>query len=147
MNDRGRVIIIPDERKIIQDEYQKKINKSHLEALREFSNIYKLGYDFQNGDYQTAPILLGEEGHLILKTLDDSKTAIFYMPELVTERQIMWLEYNGVDYRNYDLIGAFLLNGTEEPDQITGYLNVIKEARKRNRKYMKEVDGNVLYKI
>ena len=41
MNDRGRVIIIPDERKIIQDEYQKKINKSHLEALREFSNIYK----------------------------------------------------------------------------------------------------------
>ena len=57
---------------------------------------------------------LARDGHLILKTIDDQKTAIFYIPEVVTNRQIEWFEYNKFELLHNDLIGAFSINSDEE---------------------------------
>lgn len=88
MIERGKVTIVPDENQILLDEYTKEINKSHLEAFIDFSNKFKLGYNFTSDDYQYAPEQLARDGHLILKTIDDQKTAIFYISEVVTNRMV-----------------------------------------------------------
>ena len=88
MIERGKVTIVPDENQILLDEYTKEIKKNHLEAFIDFSNKFKLGYNFTSDDYQYAPEQLARDGHLILKTIDDQKTAIFYIPEVVTNRMV-----------------------------------------------------------
>lgn len=148
MTERGKVTIIPDENQILVDEYTKDINKNHLEAFIDFSNKFNLGYSFTNNDYQYAPEQLARDGHLILKTIDGQKTAIFYIPKVVTDRQVEWFEYNKFDFLHADLIGAFSINGDEEEsEQIYGLAEINKEIKRKNILYRKEVDNNVGKKI
>ena len=51
MNERGNVIIIPDENQILTREYKKEIFQNHLEAFIAFADKFKLGYHFSNDDY------------------------------------------------------------------------------------------------
>lgn len=46
MSKRGKLYIIPDENQIIEEEFSRYVSKEHLEGLIEFSDKYKLGYDF-----------------------------------------------------------------------------------------------------
>lgn len=148
MTERGKVTIIPDENQILADEYTKNINKNHLEAFIDFSNKFNLGYSFTYNDYQYAPEQLARDGHLILKTIDGQKTAIFYIPKVVTDRQVEWFEYNKFDFLHADLIGAFSINGDEEEsEQIYGLAEINKEIKRKNILYRKEVDNNVGKKI
>ena len=99
----------------------------------------KLGYNFTSDDYQYAPEQLARDGHLILKTIEDQKTAIFYIPKVVTNRQIEWFEYNKFELLHNDLIGAFSINSDEEKsEQIYGLSEINKEIRRKNILYRKE---------
>ena len=113
-----------------------------------FSKKFNLGYNFTSDDYQYALEQLARDGHLILKTIDDQKTAIFYIPEVVTNRQIEWFEYNKFELLHNDLIGAFSINSDEEElEQIYGLSEIKKEIRKKNILYRKEVENHVGKKI
>lgn len=148
MIERGKVTIIPDENQILLDEYAKNIEKSHLEVFIDFSKKFNLGYHFTNDDYQYAPEQLARDGHLILKTIDDQKIAIFYIPKVVTNRQIEWFEYNKFELLHNDLIGAFSINSDEEESkQIYGLSEINKEIRRKNILYRKEVENHVGKKI
>ena len=148
MIERGKVTIIPDENQILLDEYTKNIEKSHLEAFIDFSKKFNLGYSFADDDYQYASEQLARDSHLILKTIDDQKTAFFYIPKVVTDRQIEWFEYNKFELLHNDLIGAFSINGDEEEsEQIYGLSEINKEIKRKNVLYRKEVDNNVGKKI
>lgn len=144
----GKVIIIPDEDKILQEKYEKPIIKSHLEAFQDFSDKFKLGYNFSLDDYQYAPLELANQGHLILKELDKSNISIFYIPRRVTKRQLSWIEYNKMNFVDKNLVGAYSLTyEDDEPDQINGITDIVNEMRKKYKKYEKEVDENVGKKI
>ena len=147
MIERGKVTIVPDENQILLDEYTKEINKSHLEAFIDFSNKFKLGYNFTNDDYQYAPEQLARDGHLIVKTIDDQKTAIFYIPEVITDRQMEWFDYHKYDFMKDDLVGAFSMKKGASADQIYGLEDIAKEVRKKYNMYGKEDDKNVGKKI
>lgn len=148
MIERGKVTIVPDENQILLDEYTKEIKKTHLEAFIDFSNKFKLGYNFTRDDYQYAPEQLARDGHLILKTIEDQKTAIFYIPKVVTNRQIEWFEYNKFELLHNDLIGAFSINSDKEKsEQIYGLSEINKEIRRKNILYRKEVENHVGKKI
>ncbi len=148
MYEHGKVIIIPDENKILQEKYEKPIIKSHLEAFQDFSDKFKLSYNFSLDDYQYAPLELANQGHLILKLLDNNDTSIFYIPRRVTERQLSWIEYNKMDFVNKNLVGAYSLTyEDDEPDQINGISDIVNEMRRKYKKYEKEVDENVGKKI
>lgn len=148
MHEQGKVIIIPDEEKIIQDKYEQGIIKNNLEAFQDFSDKFKLGYNFSLGDYQDAPLELANQGHLIVKELGVNDITIFYIPRKITERQLTWMEYNKMEFLNKNLVGAYSLTFEEdEPEQISGITDIVNEIRKKYKRYKKEVDENVGKKI
>lgn len=145
MNDRGSVIIIPNEN-IIEDNYfEKVIVMNHLEGFQEFSDKYNLGYQFSNGDYQEAPIKIAKDGHLIIKTIKDMGVAIFYIPQVITKRQLEWLNDNIGNYMYIQKTDGFAINGeNEEIDRVHGYYNLTNVLRERSKLYIeKEGERNV----
>lgn len=148
MRERGRVIIIPNEKKIKEECFEQEIVMNHLEALDEFVRKYRLPYHFTEGDYQKAPIDIAKDGHMIIKTVEDQGIAIFYLPNRVTNRQMDWLENNKFLFFKDNLIGAYVIDeNEEEPDQISGLLEIIQEAKRKNKKYRKEEEENVRKEI
>lgn len=144
--ERGKVIIIPDENKILQDYYEKSIVSSHLEAYQDFSDKFKLGYNFTPSDYQTAPITIAEDGHLSVKTVEDNKAVlVIYVPRVITDRQINWYYKNVDTFNKYSVVGAFAVD-IKEPIEDLNDIN--KLINKRNMLYeRKEDDVNVRQKI
>lgn len=145
MNDRGSVIIIPSEDKIEDNYFEKKIVMNHLEGFQEFSNKYNLGYQFSNDDYQEAPIKIAKDGHLIVKTIKDMGVALFYIPEVITKRQLEWLNQNITDYAFVGTVEGFAVNGdNEEIDEVHHYYNLTNILRERSKLYIeKEGEKNV----
>ena len=92
VNNRGKVIIIPNEEQILQETFIRdvKLGESHTKYLQEFSDIYSLGYSFKLDDYQTAPCQIAEEGHSILKSEDSVSLMVLYIPLIVSNRQYNW---------------------------------------------------------
>ena len=45
---RGKVVIIPDERQILADSFERDVyyGEDHVEVYQEFSDKYRLGYSF-----------------------------------------------------------------------------------------------------
>lgn len=145
MNDRGSVIIIPNEN-IIEDNYfEKVIVMNHLEGFQEFSNKYNLGYSFSLDEYQEAPIQIAKDGHLIIKTIKDMGVAIFYIPQVITKRQLEWLNDNIGNYMYIQKTYGFAINGeNEEIDRIHDYYNLTNVLRERSKLYIeKEGERNV----
>ena len=137
MNDRGKVIIIPDENKILKESYEKEIIMNHLEAYQDFSDKFRLGYHFNDGDYQEAPIQIARDGHMSIKTIDDAGLFVIYIPELVTDRQINWFYKNMDQYSTYQTSGAYAI-WKEGTKTIEGIQETLKELNKRNMLYEKK---------
>ena len=133
----GKVHIIPSD-DILEDDFEKDIYLKHQEAMQEFSNKYNLGYHFKDGDYHDAPCELARLGHCVIKTENNVNTFIAYLPEIITDRQRKWFEYN---YRLSDhvMYGAFSLyhdeNSNEEFKQITGKMEIMQEVINKNKLY------------
>ena len=144
--ERGKVIIIPNENKILADYYEKNISMNHLEAYQEFSDKYKLGYHFRVEDYQNAPIVIAKEGHMSFKTTEESNLLIIYLPQTITSRQIEWFYKNKEKYSS-QTIGAFSI----EKDSIKTLKNMLEIEKVINKKYMlyerKEEEENVRKEI
>ena len=119
----------------------------HAQSFQDFSDKFKLGYNFSLDDYQDAPLELANQGHLIVKKLGVNDITIFYIPRRITERQLTWMEYNKMDFLNKNLVGAYSLTFEEEPEQISGITDIVNEIRKKYKRYQKEVDENVGKKI
>jgi sugar phosphate isomerase/epimerase len=147
----GSIYIIPDEEKILQEEFHRKVISNHLDCLKEFSDTYKLGYKFRIEEYQDAPCFIARDGHLVIKEVNDSGLVVCYLPINITDRQITWMQDHKQFIENHKLIGAFLIDDMKNPtnsNHVTGFENVMKEVVKRNMLYnRKEVDENVRKKI
>ena len=109
MFNRGKLWIIPND-DIMLPLYFKDISEgvSHLNELQEFSDRFKLGMKFSPDDYQEAPISIAKMGNLVIKSDDDSKVLIFYVPRDVTNRQLEFFLNNEMIFNNeYSKIGGF----------------------------------------
>ena len=146
MNNRGKVIIIPNEEQILQETFIRdvKLGESHTKYLQEFSDIYSLGYSFKLDDYQTAPCQIAEEGHLILKSEDSVSLMVLYLPLIVSNRQYNWLYQNLDKLEKYTQINAYSLQNVENKmcwSIVHGLKNIMLESSKKNllkRKGMKK---------
>ena len=130
---RGKVWIIPND-DILQPLYFDEVNSgiSHLKAFQEFADKFQLGMKFTNDDYQKAPMDIASCGHLVIKSDDDSKILIFYIPKNVTDRQLEFFSSNELEFNNkYSMIGSYSL---EEDEVVTkkGILEIRKELTKKN---------------
>lgn len=148
---KGSVYIIPDENKILEEEFYHEVIKDHLEAFVKFSKKYKLGYEFSEEDSQLAPFIIASEGHLVIKTEDDSGLIVCYIPIVVTDRQNNWIHSNSNKFEKYTFIGGFGLNSDANHDEslrIKGLDNIMRVCDKRNINYeKKEVDNYVGKKV
>lgn len=140
---RGSVYIIPDENQILDDCFYKEIEKSHLSAIKEFSDYYHLGYKFGDDEYHEAPCILALDGHLVVKIENSCSNALIYIPEVVTDRQNIWLHNERENLLKFSIIGGFKLNKADGIDNLEGIMgldNIIKEADRRNIIYNKRKD-------
>ena len=140
---RGSVIIIPSEDKIEDNYFKADIDMNHLDGFQEFSNKYNLGYSFSLDEYQEAPIQIAKDGHFVIKTIKDLDVAIFYIPEVVTKRQVEWLNDNIEQFRFFQKIGGFSIENNDlEPERIHGYYNLTNKI-KEHISNIKEGERNV----
>lgn len=137
---RGCVYIIPDENQILDDCFYREIEKSHLSAIKEFSYYYNLEYEFGKDEYHEAPCMLALDGHLVVKIENTCSNVILYIPEVVTDRQNIWLHNQRENFLNYSTIAGFKLNkedGIYNAKEMLGLDNIIREADRRNIIYGK----------
>lgn len=147
----GKLYVIPDENKILEECFKREVIKEHLSALQEFSDKYSLGYSFMSDDYQQAPCMLALDGNLIVKTEEETSLAVCYLPEIVTDRQAMWLSTNENLLSNYSMVGGYKVdkeNDSPSFGKMHGIDEIIKESNRRNLYYNRgKEDSNVGKKI
>lgn len=134
MFNRGKVWIIPND-DIMQPLYYQEVNEgvAHLTALQEFSDKFQLGMNFKLDDYQEAPIDIAQCGNLVIKSDDDSKVLLFYIPEKVTDRQLEFFLNNEMNFNNtYSKIGGFSLENKEVKME-RGIMEIRKLLTKKNK--------------
>ena len=118
-----------------------KKDEHHLKYMQEFSDTYNLGYKFANDDNNIAPVMLTLDGNLVVKTsFEYMKMAIFYIPELVTNRQKEWLDNNIRRFENCDYVGfsniSLLENGKLREERVENIEQEIDIIKKRNENYL-----------
>ena len=109
-------------------------------GIQEFSDIYKLGYQFKKEEYQDAPCTLAKDGFLIVKTVEDAGILIFYVPEFISDNQCMWYSENMMLFSKYSTIGAYLVK-----DDGNGYHIDEKSDINVNQLYLILNQKNMLY--
>lgn len=136
MNHRGKLLVIPNEEKILQEFFEWKVEqgKSHTLGLQKFSDIYSLGYQFEEEDYQKAPCDIAASGHMVIKTEEDSSLVIFYLPEKVTDRQYNYIYNHQSELCSYVQVNGYSLKVEETViwDKVHGIHEIMKEAMKKN---------------
>lgn len=116
MNERGTLWIVPDESQILSSLFEKRIGNgmSHTLGMKEFVNTYKIDLDIKENDYHNAPCMIAEKGHLVVKSVDDFLQLIFYIPEVITDRQLEFIYNNQMEFSKFQMVGGYsmkYLNG------------------------------------
>ena len=136
---KGSVYIIPND-EILDDCFFYEVTKEHLEGFQAFADRYKLGYSFTSSDYQDAPCLLALDGHLVVRIEEESSSMVFYIPNEVSDRQIMWLHSKREMALNYTTVGGYTIDKNKDnmiDNILYGIDNVIKKASFNNIFYNK----------
>ena len=145
MNHRGRLIVIPDEAKILQEIFERQIKQgeSHTKYLQEFSDIFELGYHFKEDDYQEAPCAIANSGHMVIKIEEDVSLVICYLPKRITDRQYLYLHGHQTEFSQYGKINAYSLKTEEEEewDSVHGMGEIIQEATRKNLLRLSKNEG------
>lgn len=143
MQNRGKLWIIPNEEEILQEAFQRNVQegRSHTHRIQEFSDIYHLGFQFKEEDYQTAPCEIAMLGHMVVKSEEEVSLIVCYLPEKITDRQYNWLYQNSDMLGKYIQINAYSLETANEDGicwkKVHGIEEIMKEARKKNLSSMK----------
>ncbi len=144
---RGKVVIIPDEEQINGSEIEQDISDDdfHVIAYQEFSDDNNLGLEFTEDESQLAALTIAGLGHFNYKTEEDIGLLVFYLPEIVTNRQLAYFQDHKDEFETYRQQGAYLIRKMDEnifTDEIYGINDIEREMIKRN-KIFKEEKGHV----
>ena len=144
---KGKVVIVPNEEEILSDKFEMNIpfGLFHTVAYQDFSDKFNLGLKFSDDESQLAALTVAGLGHFNYKTEDDIGFLIFYIPEIVTDRQLEYFQTHKYDYDTYGQIGAYILRKMDDTiftDEVYGINNIEREMLKRN-KLLKEKNNHV----
>lgn len=142
----GQLFIIPNENQILGGVFQREVKSNHLVEIQHFVDYYHLGYQFQGNEYHDAPCRLARDGHLVIKTVEDSGNFICYIPEVVTDDQSMWFYQNRELMKKYFMCGAYCVKGDKENyqmEEVEGFDNIMELIQKRNILYQRTLNRNM----
>lgn len=134
----GDLYIIPNDELMVQKCFYKKVVSSHLVGIKEFVEQNQLEYEFKEDDSQEAPCILASDGHLVIKTIDSVGFLVCYLPEYVTDNQIMWVYENSNLFKKYSRFGCFQikkLDNSYETEKIHGVDDIIQQINRNNILY------------
>jgi len=148
---RGSLIIVPDENKILKSVIKEDImiGESHNTGIDKFvKKYYPNNLNIDMNDYNGAPSVVADLGHLVIKTEDDVSLIVFYIPNVITDNQINWFLENKYKFQNYQMCSAISLRSNFN-EELNGIEKVEEELRNKNIVYtrLKEGDNNVRNKI
>lgn len=139
INRYGELIILCNDDITGGDVFRRDVTSTegHTHYIQEFSNLYNLGFEFNDSDYNTAPCEIAMLGHVVIKTIEDVKMLVCYLPEVITDKQYEFI------YKNQDLFTKNIQNGAyslknNEFIEINGMDNIMREITKKNILYSKE---------
>lgn len=132
MNQRGKLIVVPNE-EVIQGPfiYSVEQGKSHTKGLQIFSDMYHLGHQFAEMDYQEAPCAIANDGHMVIKTEDDVSLVVLYLPNRVTDRQLTWIYENEFSLGEYRQVNAYSKKD-QDWEKLHGIIEIKQVANKKN---------------
>ena len=94
----------------------------------------------KDSDYNTAPCEIAMLGHLVIKTIEDVKMIVCYLPEIVTDKQYEFIYNNQDMFLNNIQNGGYSLRNNEFVE-INGMDNLMREINKKNMLYGKVDKG------
>lgn len=146
MNGRGTLWIIPDENVIVQDLYKCSVDNgiSHTKKMKEFVQKFNLDFNFNEEDYQEAPCMLAESGHLVIKSIDDVSQLVFYIPPKVCDRQMEFLINEQFNLSKYQIIVAFSKSDNDTWDNLHGFNEIMQAMKNKNNLYHKGDNENAI---
>ena len=132
---KGKLIIIPN-KTIEEEKFELDITEDeyHLSGYQSFSDKYDLGYKFSEEEHQIAPLEIAEDGHLSLKTTEEESTLIFYLPEIITERQMNYVKNNITKFQNYKIVGSYSIRKIDQniyKEEIMGLNNTLQKIKQK----------------
>ncbi|HIS39221.1 MAG TPA: hypothetical protein IAB45_06955 [Candidatus Onthousia faecavium] len=142
-----KVVIVPDEEQISNSEvknYSLDLDY-HVKAYQKFSDDNNLDFEFTEDESHLAALLIAGLGHFNYKTEEEMGLLIFYLPEIITNRQLTYFQEHKNEYENYKQIGAYLIRKMDDDiftDEVYGVNDIEREMIKRN-KIFKEEKGHV----
>lgn len=132
---RGKIYIVPDETQILEDLFYREVEQDHIKAMQEFVDRYQLDIKLPENDSETAASMLAIAGHLVIKTDEDAKLAVYYIPWEITDRQNFWTHDMKLELSQYPMIGAFSLYKKEDQYQVQtlkGFDKINQEIDRKN---------------
>lgn len=141
---KGKVIIIPDEKQIDEEKFEMQITEDdgHFIGYQVFSDIHKLGYQFTENDQQIAPLEIASAGHLSIKTVEEESILIFYIPEIVTKRQINYIKENTSKFQEYQIVGSYSIRKVDKDMYIDEKMDFNDTLNEIKRKYNMNLEHN-----
>ena len=130
-----KIVIIPDENRIISDSYIVEGSIDSTDEINKFSKQNNLNYHFRNSESKKAPNTLVRDG-IMLVGIIDKDTIRVYLPVAVSNNQMQWLNDNKSELKKYNSVGVYnYKRGKEKPENLMSILELIKEAENKNNKY------------
>ena len=116
---KGKLIIIPN-KTIEEEKFELDITEDeyHLSGYQSFSDKYEIA----------------EDGHLSLKTTEEESTLIFYLPEIITERQMNYVKNNITKFQNYKIVGSYSIRKIDQniyKEEIMGLNNTLQKIKQK----------------
>ena len=111
----------------------------HTHYIQEFSNLYNLGFEFKDSDYNTAPCEIALLGHVVIKTIEEVKMMVCYLPEVITDKQYEFIYNNQDMFLNNVQSGGYSLRNNEFIE-INGMDNLMREVNRKNILYGKSIN-------
>ena len=132
-----RIIIIPDEDKIKSNQYMEEGNLDSTDEINKFSKLNKLNYHFHTSQSKKAPDTLARIGIMLVEIIDKDTIRV-YLPVIVSNNQMKWLNDNKNELKKYNSVGVYnYKRGKDKPENLMSILELVKEAENKNRKYKK----------
>ena len=138
----GDLYVIPNDELTMQKCFYKKAVSDNSVGIKEFIEQNQLYYQFKEDDSKEVPCILASDGHLVIKTVDSVGFLLCYLPEYMTDNQIMWVYENNDLFKKYSMFCCFQIkkiDNSYEMEKINKVDDIIRQMNLNNIKYHRKM--------
>ena len=131
---KDKLVIVPNEKKLDCNIFEKENQLSIVDNINEFCKENKLRSSFRKADKNKAPDTIAKKGHMLIKT-QSTNIIWIYLPQVVSNNQLKWLQDNEKELKKYNTVGVFNYNEDNKPENLMSIIELLKIANEKNKKF------------